>query len=168
MSHAPEHPADATLFSARIRPHRSLTRGQFHVLLGAVGAGGVVTSVPFWLMGAWPVAGFMGLDVLAVYLAFRASFRSARAYEDVTLTVLELSIAKVSPRGRRAEWRFNPSWVRLRRDRHEEYGTLRIDVLSRGQALEVASFLGPEQKGLFYDRLLRALNQAKGGMRIPS
>ncbi len=162
----PDHPADAVIFSARLRPHRSMTAAQSRVVLGAVGVGGVVTSFPFWLMGAWPVVGFMGLDVLAVYLAFRASFRQARAYEDVNLTVLELLVAKVSPRGRRAEWRFNPSWVRLRRDQHEEFGTLRIDVLSRGKALEVASFLGPEQKGAFYDRFLVALNQAKSGMRL--
>ena len=110
---AAHDPAEAIIFSARLTPHRSLNRTQFHVLLCAVGLGGIVTSLPFVFMGAWPVAGFMGLDVLAVYVAFRASFRSARAYEDVNLTMLELMVAKVSPRGRRAEWRFNPSWVRL-------------------------------------------------------
>ncbi|UDL96684.1 MULTISPECIES: DUF2244 domain-containing protein [Lichenihabitans] len=154
------------ILSERLRPHRSLSRKQFHVLLGAVGAGGVVASLPFVMMGAWPVAGFMGLDVLAVYIAFKASFRQARAYEDVTLTVLELSVAKVSPKGLRAEWRFNPSWVRLQRDEHEDYGTMRIDVVSRGQRLEVASFLGPDQKAKFADRLSRGLAQARAGMRL--
>ena len=166
MSNVPDHPAEARILSVRLRPHRSLTPSQFRVLLCAVGAGGVVASLPFVVMGAWPVAGFMGLDVLAVYLAFKASFKSARAYEDVELTVLELLVAKVSPRGHRAEWRFNPSWVRLRRKEHEDYGTLRIDVLSRGRALEVASFLGPEQKAAFFERLARGLAQAKAGMRF--
>ena len=166
MSHATDDPADSIIFAAHLRPHRSLSQAQVRVVLCAVGLGGVVTSLPFFLMGAWPVVGFMGLDVLAVYVAFKASFRSARAYEDVRLTVLELQVAKVSPKGRRAEWRFNPSWVRLRREQHEEFGTLRIDVLSRGQALEVASFLGPAQKGAFYDKLSRALAQAKTGMRL--
>lgn len=143
-----------------------MSRAQFHVLLAALGATGFVASVPFILMGAWPVAGFMGLDVLAVYIAFKASFRSARAYEDVSLTVLELLVAKVSARGQRAEWRFNPSWVRLRRKEHEEFGLLRVDVVSRGRALEVASFLGPDQKADFADRLGRALAEAKAGMRF--
>lgn len=143
-----------------------MSRAQFHVLLAALGAAGFVASVPFILMGAWPVAGFMGLDVLAVYIAFKASFRSARAYEDVSLTVLELLVAKVSARGQRAEWRFNPSWVRLRRKEHEEFGLLRVDVVSRGRALEVASFLGPDQKADFADRLGRALAEAKAGMRF--
>jgi uncharacterized membrane protein len=161
-----DHPADMLILAERLRPHRSLTQGQFRILLGAVGAGGVVASLPFVLMGAWPVAGFMGLDVLAVYIAFKTSFRQARAYEDVKLTVLELSVAKVSAAGRRAEWTFNPSWVRLRRQDHEEFGTLRLDLISRGRALEVASFLGPEQKADFADRLSRGLAKAKAGMRF--
>ncbi len=166
MSEITDHPADRPILSMRLRPHRSLSRQQFHILLLAVGAGGVVASIPFLLMGAWPVAGFMGLDVLGVYVAFKASFRSARAYEDVTLSVLELLVAKVSARGSRAEWRFNPSWVRLQRKDHDEFGLLRVDVVSRGRALEVGSFLGPDQKAEFADRLARALAEAKRGMRI--
>lgn len=142
-----------------------MTRAQVRLLMVAVGLGGIVTSLPFLLMGAWPVAGFMGVDVLAVYVAFSASFRSARAYEDVRLTALELLVAKVSARGQRAEWRFNPSWVRLRRRDHEEFGLLRVDVICRGLALEVASFLGPDQKAAFADRLGRALAEARAGPR---
>jgi uncharacterized membrane protein len=165
LSHASHDPAEAPILTVRLRPHRSLSQSQFHVLLCAVGAGGVVASLPFLLMGAWPVAGFMGLDVLGVYIAFKASFRAARAYEDVNLTPLELSVAKVSARGQRAEWRFNPSWVRLRRKDHEEFGLLRLDLVSRGRALEIASFLGPDQKAEFADRLGRGLAEARAGLR---
>lgn len=165
MSQRADHPADQSLLDERLHPHRSLSQRQFRILLLAVAAGGVVTSLPFLLLGAWPVAGFMGLDVLAVYVAFQASFRSARAYEDVQLTSLELRVAKVSARGIRAEWRFNPSWVKLRRQDHEEFGLLRVDLVSRGRALEVAGFLGPDQKAAFADRLARALNEARRGFQ---
>ena len=166
MAPSVEHPADAPILSVRLRPHRSLTRAQVQVLLCAVGAAGILTTLPFLLMGAWPVVGFMGLDVLGVYLAFQANFRSARAYEDVELTALELLVAKVSQKGKRAEWRFNPAWVRLQRKEHEDYGTLRIDVVSRGRSLEVASFLGPTQKSDFADALARGLVQARSGPRF--
>ena len=43
------------------------------------------------------------------------SFRAARAYEDYRLTYLELEFARVSARGARREWRFNPAWVTLER-----------------------------------------------------
>ena len=62
---------EPVLFSTRIRPHRSLTPSQFRLLLVFVALAGAVPTVPFVLMGAWPVAGFMGLDVLAIYLAFK-------------------------------------------------------------------------------------------------
>lgn len=158
-------PADHVLFSARLEPHRSLTRRQFHWLLAVIGATSFCATLPFVMMGAWPVAGFMGLDVLAVYVAFRASFRSARAYEDVEVTTLELLLAKVSARGARAEWRFNPSWVRLERQEHVEFGTQRLDLVARASRIEVASFLGPDAKGRFADDLSRALAEARRGYR---
>ena len=44
----------------------------------AVGAG-------FVLIGAWPVTGFLGLDVLLLYLAFRWNYRQARRAELIRL-----------------------------------------------------------------------------------
>jgi uncharacterized membrane protein len=157
-------PADELLFKQRLRPHRSLTRAQVRLLLLFVALGGCVTSMPFVLMGAWPVAGFFGLDVLIVYLAFGASFRSARAYEEISVTPLELQLHKVSPRGVAREWRFNPVWVKLDRQEHEEFGTQHLNLVSRGQRVEVASFLGPDAKAQFADGLTTALRVARRGV----
>ena len=101
--------------------------------------------------------------MLLAFIAFSASFRAARAYEQVWLTPLELLWTKVSPKGARAEWRFNPQWVRLERQDHEEFGTQRLDLVSRGSRLEVARFLGPDAKADLADRLTRALAQARRG-----
>ena len=158
-------PAEPVLFSTRLHPHRSLNRRQFRFLLLGLAGVSFVATLPFVVMGAWPVAGFMGLDVLAVYVAFTASFRSARAYEDVEVTFLQLTLAKVSARGSRAEWRFNPSWVRLERQDHVEFGTQRLDLVARANRVEVAGFLGPDAKGRFADDLGRALAEARRGYR---
>ena len=158
-------PAEPVLFSTRLRPHRSLSPRQFRFLLLGIAGVSFVSTLPFVVMGAWPVAGFMGLDVLAVYVAFKASFRSARAYEDVEVTFLQLTLAKVSARGARAEWRFNPSWVRLERQDHAEFGTQRLDLVARASRVEVAGFLGPDAKERFADDLGRALAEARRGHR---
>lgn len=158
-------PPDPVLFSTRLRPHRSLTIGQFRWLLAGIAVVSFMSTLPFVIMGAWPVAGFMGLDVLLVYAAFRASFRAARAYEDVEVTTIQLTLAKVNPKGRRAEWRFNPSWVRLERQEHVEFGVQRLDLVARADRIEVASFLGPDAKGRFADDLGRALAEARRGYR---
>ena len=70
-------------------------------------------------MGAWPVFGFFGLDVLAIYWAFRINFRRARASEEISVTPSELRVRRVSHRGHVVEWVFNPLWVRLDQKTHD-------------------------------------------------
>ena len=154
------------LFSARLSPHRSLSRKNFNLLLLILGVISFAVSLPFLLLGAWPVAGFMGLDVALIYLAFRANFRAARACEIVSLTHYELTLAKVSARGRRRDWRFHPAWVRLERDEHGEFGTQSLALVSRGRKVEVAGFLGPDQKAEFADDFSRAMAIARQGPRF--
>ncbi len=153
------------LYEARLRPHRSLNARQFHRLMWFVAAAGAFATLPFWLMGAWPVIGFMGLDVLLVYLAFRANFLAARSYEDVRLTPLALDFVKVSAKGKRRAWQFNPAWVRLTRVEHEEYGILRLAFASRGREVQVAGDLGPAQRADFARDFSRALHEARRGIR---
>ena len=157
---------DTPLFDVRLNPHRSLGPGGFRNLMMAAFVLSALVSLPFYLMGAWPVVGFMGLDVLALYVAFRVNFRSARAYEELRLTPLELLFARVNTRGARREWRFNPAWVRFERVEHEEFGTQRLSLVSRGRSLEVGAFLGPDQKAELAAKFSRALAQARRGPRF--
>ena len=53
-----------------ITPHRSLNRTGFWILIGGYGLVSFIAGVAFLLMGAWPVFGFFGLDVLLLYWAF--------------------------------------------------------------------------------------------------
>jgi uncharacterized membrane protein len=115
------------------------------------------------MLGAWPVFGFLGLDVLLVYWAFRANYRAAEAYEEVTVTPSELTVRKVTPRGRVREWTANPLWVRLQQDIHEEFGVERLFLISRGHRLAIAGFLGPLEKQSFAQALTRALGEARRG-----
>ncbi|MBM3609525.1 MAG: DUF2244 domain-containing protein [Alphaproteobacteria bacterium] len=154
---------DAQIFAARLTPHRSLGQRQFYCLLMAFSILVLFISVPFYLMGAWPVAGFMGADIALFYWAFRANFRAARAYEEVRVSPLELRVEQVSPRGEKREWRFNPAWVRLEREEDEDYGLLRLTVFSRGRGLEVGAFLAPQTREQFARDLSLALAQARRG-----
>jgi uncharacterized membrane protein len=154
---------EAPLFDARLEPHRSLNRRGFRLLMLGCCAISTLYSIPFYLMGAWPVVGFLGLDVLLLYIAFRANFRAARAYELLRLTSLELLFSRVSSRGARQEWRFNPVWVRFERVEHEEFGTQRLSLVSRGQSVEVGRFLGPDQKASLARAFALALAKARRG-----
>ena len=60
----------------------------------------------------------------------------------------------------------NPSWVRLERVEHEEFGTQRLALVSRGRSLEVGDLLGPDQKAELANRFSRALALARRGPRL--
>jgi uncharacterized membrane protein len=129
------------------------------VIAGISFVGGVV----FFSLGAWPVIGFLGLDVALVYWAFRANYLAAAAYEEVTVTPSELRVKKVSHRGEVAEWSLNPVWTKLDREAHEEFGLLRLSLVSRGKKLAIAGFLGPAEKESFAAALSAAIGEAKRG-----
>jgi uncharacterized membrane protein len=152
------------LFSARLTPHRSLNRTGFLVLMGIVSAVSFAAGVVFLLMGAWPVFGFFGLDVLVIYWAFRVSFRRANASEEITVTPSELRVRRISHRGHVVEWVLNPLWVRLDQKTHAEFGIERLYLVSSGRRVSIGSFLGPDEKASFAKALLAALQAAKRGI----
>lgn len=159
-------PFDEPIYATRLSPHRSMTPRAFYVFIAAFCVAQGLFALPFLVMGAWPVAGFMGLDALALWIAFRISFRDARAYETLDLTPIELVFARVGAGGKRREWRFNPSWVRLEQKVHEEFGVMSVALVSRGETVEIGAFLGPDQKAALVRDLSRALATAKLGPRF--
>jgi uncharacterized membrane protein len=151
------------LFAALLTPHRSLNRTGFLVLMGFLTIVSFAAGLAFWLMGAWPVFGFFGLDVLAIYLAFRLNFRHARATEEIRVTHTELRVRRTSHRGHVVEWVLNPLWVQLDRKTHAEFGIERLYLLSKGRRVSIASFLGADEKASFANALTAALQAARRG-----
>ena len=165
-SNAPEalREAEPTLFSALLTPHRSLSGAGFVVLMAVIAGLSFAGGLVFFVVGAWPVVGFLGLDVVLIYWAFRANYLAAAAYEEVTVTASELRVRQVSHRGDVAEWSLNPLWTQLDRETHAEYGLLRLFLVSRGKRLAVAGFLGPTEKESFATALSAAIGEAKRGV----
>jgi uncharacterized membrane protein len=155
--------AQAELFSALLTPHRSLNRRGFLTVMGFVSVVSFAAGFAFLLMGAWPVLGFFGLDVLAIYWAFRINFRRAKASEEITVTHSELRLRRVSHRGHVVEFVLNPLWVQLDRKTHPEYGVEKLYLHSKGRRLAIGSFLSPEEKASFSNALTAALQAARRG-----
>jgi uncharacterized membrane protein len=159
----PEAARARVLLAARLTPHRSLSRGGFIALMSFVGGISFIAGLVFWWMGAWPVFGFFGLDVLVIWWAFRVNFRRARATEDVTVSYDEIHVRRTSHRGHSLEWRFNPLWVQIERKTHEEFGLERLYLVHRGRRISLAGFLGPDEKERFAKVLAGALQEARRG-----
>ncbi|HSI39368.1 MAG TPA: DUF2244 domain-containing protein [Xanthobacteraceae bacterium] len=156
--------SEPTLYAATLAPHRSLQRRGFLIVMALVSAVSLVCGTAFLLMGAWPVFGVFGLDVLLLWIAFRLNFRDAQAREEITLTPSLLTVRKVAPSGAARQTQMNPQWTRLHADRHEEFGILRVTLLARGGATEVGGFLYPQAKEELVSGLSGALAQAKRGV----
>jgi uncharacterized membrane protein len=151
-------PLDGQLFmDAVLRPHRSLSLQAFKIMLIAVIVVNVAVGVVFVSRGAFPVAGFMGLDVLALWLAFRWNYRAAQAAEYVRVAPGQVHVAAVDKNGAATHWVINPVWARVARDGP---GVLIRD--GAGQ-LRLGAFLSPEECETFAAALDAALWRAKRG-----
>src|SRR5271168_4866537 len=95
-------------FERELLPHRSLPPRGFHLLMLILGLISLAVGIGFVSIGAWPVVGFFGLDV-----AFRLNYRSARRSETLRLAGDAFTVERVSVRGSRRMWRFQPFWVRV-------------------------------------------------------
>lgn len=155
---------DPVLFSALLTPHRSLNRTGFLVVMASLSVISFAAGVAFLLMGAWPVFGFFGLDVLAIYWAFKINFRRARASEEISVTPSELRVRRISHRGHVAEWVLNPLWVRVDQVAHEEFGIERLYLVSSGRRVAIGNFLGPDEKASFSNALKEGLAAARRGV----
>jgi len=167
MTKSNVEPADLadepTLFSALLTPHRSLGSVGFIVLMAVIAVVSFVGGLVFYVIGAWPVGFFFGLDALLIYWAFRVNYRAAEATEEIVVTPSELRVRRVGHRGQVSEWVFNPLWVRLDQEVDEDYGIEHLYLISRGRQIQIAGFLGPEEKASFYKALVGAINAARRG-----
>lgn len=155
--------AEKPVFDATITPHRSLGQDGFRIVMTLVCLTSVAASIPFIVLGAWPVAGFFGLDIIALFIAFKVNFNAARAFERIVVTPLEVLLRKVSHHGGEKIWRSNPAWTKLEREDDEDYGLLELTLVSRGQRTVVASALSPQEREGFALALGSALAKAKRG-----
>lgn len=153
-------PSEKPLFVATLVPYRSLNAAGFLWLMGVVGLISFVAGVFFASHGAWPVMGFFGLDALGIYLAFRFSYRSALAVEEIDMTRERLLVRKIAASGAAREYRFNPYWARLEVDRRPE-GVLHIAIAHRQQRLPIATFLNPDDRESFAKAFAAALATAR-------
>jgi uncharacterized membrane protein len=143
-------------------PHRSLGPAGYRVLLGVVIGANVIGAIVFAIAGAWPVSGFMGLDVLALYLALRCSYAQARAFERISISSSSFTVERCDARGNTSTVSLPSYWARVNFEGDDTGGE--ITVRSHGKSIAVGEHLpGPERQH-FADTLKQALFQARQSM----
>ena len=154
--------AEPPVFEAVLYPHRSLSPRGFGILMAAVSLISFTAGLAFFLIGAGPVLGFFGLDVLLIFVAFRLSYRAARLLERVRLSAGSLEIERVSPYGQVRRWSFQPDWVRVALDDPPQLDSV-VTIASHGRSVGVGGFLVPGEKAEFASALRAALQGLRAG-----
>ncbi|MCY4591165.1 MAG: DUF2244 domain-containing protein [Alphaproteobacteria bacterium] len=149
---------EPVLFDRVLLPHRSLSRAGMAVLIVVLVGASAAIGTGFALMGAWPVIGFCGLDILVICLALRLSVLSARRSEHVRLTRRSLEIRASDGRGPARHTVMHPYWTRVEFIARRR---ARLLLRSHGRSLELGSFLASADKQEVARSLAGALRQVR-------
>jgi uncharacterized membrane protein len=159
-----QSPLQACYFDAELVPHRSLSLRGFRILMAVVIAANVTVGAVFYFSGAWPVFGFMGLDVGLLYFLFRLNYRNAQLIETLRLTDDAFEVRRRFPNGEELRWTLEPYWLRVELDQPPQHDS-KLILVSRRRRLSVGSFLAPQERAEVAHALRAALQRHRQGPR---
>ena len=95
----PDFESPNVYFDALLKPNQSLSKRAFAIVMTTIIILNLISATVFLSSGALPIVGFLGLDVLAVWLAFRTCFRQQKQWTRVNITADRLRVDHLSHRG---------------------------------------------------------------------
>lgn len=106
-----------------------------------------IAGVAFLLMGAWPVFGFFGLDVVLIWWAMKRNYRDAECRENICIGEEEITIIRRKSRRPDQTQRLVRAWAKVRLEEDTERDLIgRLFLSSRNMVTEVGSFLAPNDR----------------------
>lgn len=147
------HTSNPKIWRAVLRPHRSLSKRGFAMVMLVIAAVNFAGGAMFYLAGAWPVTGFMGLDVALLWWAFNRNFADARRSERIEISETEVVLERLDKSQQVQRLTFVRAWVRVELDEDTERELVgELYLRSRGRSIPIGRFLGPaERKSLAKD-----------------
>jgi len=141
-------------------PYRSLSLRGFQILIAVLASLMTVIGLGFYLLGAWPVIGFLGLEILVVWYAFKWNYRSGQLIETVAITPQQVDVTRTDWRGRETTVRLSGAWIKAELDVKEKRRE-RLYLRQHAHKLEIGAFMPPSEKL----SLANALNDAFSRLR---
>jgi uncharacterized membrane protein len=148
------------LFRAELVPHRSLSARGLNLLLLAVCILCSLNALVFVLLGAWPVAGFTGIELMLAAILFRANAREAKSTEIISLSYGELVVMRIAPNGEKRRATLQPAWLRLSLEDRPGRAPV-LFARERQRQIELARDLGEEEKRSLAEALAKALERLR-------
>ncbi|RAK59381.1 hypothetical protein DJ021_05965 [Phenylobacterium hankyongense] len=145
---------------AVITPHRSLSERGFIVLIAIVTLANCASAAVFIAMGATFVPIFLGVDLLAVFVAFMVSFQAAKRIERVQVTSRDIRVTHETPRWSRLVWESPTAFTKVAVETDEER-TVELKLSLSGREVSVAAALSPGERAVFARALQDAIREAR-------
>jgi uncharacterized membrane protein len=145
---------------AVITPHRSLSERGFIVLIAIVTLANCASAAVFIAMGATFVPIFLGVDLLAVFVAFMVSFQAAKRIERVQVTSRDIRITHETPKWSRLVWESPTAFTKVAVETDEERA-VELKLSLSGREVSVAAALSPGERAVFAQALERAIREAR-------
>ena len=134
-------------WTATLTPYRSLSRGGFIAVMSVIAAVNFGAGLVMYLKGAWPVAGFCGLDVALMWYAFNRNFAAARRAEHISIADGEVVVERLAEGRAPERLSFIRHWLRVELEEDIERELVgRLFLTSHGKRAEIGSFLPPGEK----------------------
>ncbi len=151
---------EKTFLDITVLPYRSLSKKGFKYLMFIVSFIFFSVGVFFWYIGAWPVFGFLGLDVALLYYAFKINYKSGEIFETIKIIRKNFLITRNFPSGKQQVWRLEPYWTKVEisnpaRNQHN------LIVKSRDKVVLLGSFLNYSDKKKLLSKIESALKMSK-------
>jgi len=150
----------ALYMDAVITPNRSLSRAGFYWLVGALAFFNLVVAGLMIALKAFPVPIFLGVDLLAVIIAFNVNYRGAGLAERVQVSAAEVRVLHEVGRRSRTIWTSPTAFTRVAVERPGE-AEAKIQLRLSGRAMTVAHALSPLERTRFAEALERAILAAR-------
>jgi uncharacterized membrane protein len=153
-------PAPHLHMDATLRPHRSLSKRGFVILLIILAIYNLLVAAFLVMIGAFPVPIFLGIDFLAVFIAFRVSYGRGQAAEHIQVTSDLVRVSHRFGRVERTVWTSPTAFTRVQLERVGEHEA-HVRLYLSGRTMSVAGSLGHSARAHFATRLEAAIQAAR-------
>ena len=141
----------------KIYRNQSLTTRGLYILMFFITIPASYIGISFYVLGAWPVLGFMGFEILLIYIAFKILFYKNKFYEHIILDNEKLNILFKKKNKIIKKIELEPTWVQVKIEKiYENEDTLILS--SHGKKIILANYLIPEER-------LKLAGKIKSGLR---
>ena len=146
-----------------VSSHNSLTPSGFVKFISITA---VMMLIPiFAFLGhtfLWIIAGTLGLTLLAIWTALKASWHRGKVFEVLEIWTDHVRLKRTNPNGSIQEWEANPYWTEISIIEKDGPVPNYLTLRGNGRTVELGSFLSEDERPILAKELRDAFTSAIG------